>query len=423
MGVKVGVDPKNLTETGWGVILAADDDPAILEALRPLLDLRRQQAGDRFRIFQGPDGYRSGKDSKSDFLARNGVGPGPADPERMPYYLLLAGSFQQIPLRFQVQLDVQYAVGRLHFETPEEYAAYAATVVAAECEAARRQRRVVVFGVTHPDDPHTAISASDFAKPLVDSLARRYPDLQMEPVIGSEASKAHLVDLLHQDSPPGLLITSGHGMIFPAGDPRRVAHQGALLCADWPGPLAWQKSIPPEFYFSADDVTDAMQLRGMIALHYSSFSAGNISQDDSFQTRSTRGGREAASAEMSWVARLAQRLMTHPRGGALAVVGLVERAWSYALPLDKSPVQMQVVESVLMRLLDGYPVGSALEFMNERYAELSTELGSEMEDIQFGKQSNPEELAQMWMANNDARSFAVVGDPAVRLAVDPTRTY
>jgi hypothetical protein len=411
MGAKEGIDPKNLSETGWGVIFPAystsdperdkkqKEEEAIREALQPLFQLRQKQAGDRFRIFEGSHGYRSGADTKNSFLARYGQGPGPADPDRVPYYLLLAGSFQQIPYRFQYQLDVQYAVGRIYFDTLEEYAAYAATVVAVERETARGPRRVVVFGVSHPDDPHTAISTRDFARPLVDSLAR----------------------LLQQDDPPGLLITSGHGMAFPADDPHSMAHQGALLCAEWPGPVAWQKPIPQEFYFSADDVTDAMQLRGMIALHYSSFSAGTGIEADIFRVQSRNLGREAAGPGMGRVARLAQRLLAQPRGGALAVVGPVERAWGYAWVLDKERRETQVTESVLMRLLDGHPIGSALEFFNERYAELSTLLSDELEEINFGKQPDPLRLAQMWTGNNDSRSFALVGDPAVRLAVEPAR--
>src|SRR5262249_4923560 len=53
-------DPKNLADVGWGVIFPRKCDPAIQAALKPLLNLRRQQAAstrDRFRIYAGDEGY------------------------------------------------------------------------------------------------------------------------------------------------------------------------------------------------------------------------------------------------------------------------------------------------------------------------------------------------------------------------------
>jgi hypothetical protein len=76
--------------------------------------------------------------------------------------------------------------------------------------------------------------------------------------------------------------------------------------------------------------------------------------------------------------------------------------------------QLAVFESAVERLLKGQPIGLAMDYFNGRYAALSTALTTVLDNIGWRK-PDPYELAELWTANNDARGYIVIGDPAVRL--------
>lgn len=208
-GVVEGVDPKNLGEAGWGVIFSANADPAIKAALKELIDLRQEQAGDHFKLFDGPDGYRPGE-SKNDFLARHGAGPGPADPEHVPYYLLMVGSPEDIPYQFQTQVDVQYAVGRIHFDKLEDYASYARSVVESEKGNVKLARQAAFFGVSNPGDKATQLSTESLIQPLLSKLQTSEKDWQLSGFLRDQATKSQLSALLGGNQTPALLFTGSH---------------------------------------------------------------------------------------------------------------------------------------------------------------------------------------------------------------------
>lgn len=420
-GVREGIDPTDLAQTGWGVIVPARSDPArthaILEALTPLLELRAAQAGPRFRMVQGLEtGYRLGE-SKSSFLRRNGASSaGAADPDVMPYYLLLLGSPEQIPYAFQYQLDVQYAVGRLWFATVDEYANYAINVVDAEIHGTPRSRTLALFGARSPDDPLTDRSTRLLVEPLHRALADTRPGWRTDAFIGEQASRAQLNALLGGDQTPALLLTAGHGMMFPPDHPRQRPHQGALLCSNWPGPRQWTEPIPERFYLAGEHLDPAADLAGMMLFCFACHSAGTP-RHDAFLHRA-RGTPPRPLASTAFVAGLPTALLGRPRG-ALAVVGHVDRTWVHSFSSaegSRARSQIATFQSTFERLLDGQPVGHALDYFNARYAELATELSAQLDD-EF-KRPDLCELATLWSASSDARGYVVLGDPAVRLSFE-----
>ena len=118
-----------------------------------------------------------------------------------------------------------------------------------------------------------------------------------------------------------------------------------------------------------------------------------------------------------FVAALPRRLLEHPGGPALAVIGHVDRAWGYsfAWPSAAAGAHTAAFEDTLRRLMLGDPLGYALEPLNQRYAELATTLCDELTSRHNGKHVDAAELAMLWTATHDARGYLLLGDPAACL--------
>ncbi len=427
-GVGEGIDNTDLAQTGWGVIFPASlpqkSVDAIKDALKPLLDLRKKQASANdpnfYREFIGPDlGYQNGE-SKNDFLKRFGRGPGPADPaagKGVPYYLMIVGSPETIPYTFQYQLDVQYGVGRIYFEKLEDYARYANSVVQAETTNFARSKSATFFGVSNPDDRATSMSAESLIKPLAGQFTDAYKDWNVNLVAPANATKANLTNYMGGKDTPSLLFTASHGMGFKPTDNRLLPHQGAILCQDWPGPKA-RLPITDSFYFSADDIAADADVFGMFAFVFACYGGGTPKLDNFYRQAF---GTQKEIAPYAFMAQLPLKLLSHPKGGALGVFAHVERAWGSSISWDGAVNDVATFDSTVKGLINGKPAGAATEYFNERYAEISTMLTEEIDNTSPENQDDVK-LAGMWTSNNDARNYAFIGDPAVRLCVSGKTT-
>ncbi|MCP4367615.1 MAG: hypothetical protein GY797_05815, partial [Deltaproteobacteria bacterium] len=203
-----------------------------------------------------------------------------ADPDKVPYYLLIVGNPETINYRFQSQLDVQYAVGRIDFgDDLDAYDNYARSVVEAESGRVKLPRDVSFFGVANTDDPATALSADNLVSPLVEHL-KGHANWKINAFLKDEAKKSQLAQLLGGDQTPALLFTASHGMEFPNGNKHQIPHQGALLCQDWPGPNHWRGTIPQDLYFAGDDLPGNANLLGLLGFFFACYGGGTPKFDE-----------------------------------------------------------------------------------------------------------------------------------------------
>lgn len=422
--LRPGVDPKNLAETGWGVIFPKKCDPKIREKLSTLLNLRKQQIGRSalYKEYIDDKAYEPGQSAQS-FLYAHGGGSGPVDPENVPYYLLLVGGPDEIPFHLQSQLGVRHAVGRVHFDDLEDYSCYAESVKMAEDGWQDSRQEVVLFSAANDGDNSTQRSHVELVQPVARLLDER-SDWRVRVVAGKEAGREQLLQLLGGKETPPVLFTATHGLVYPPD--WRMAQkrfQGALLCGNWPGPV---HNVEREHMLTGEDILDSACLRGTICFHFACFSAGTPQFDNfaystekrllDMDRESSVLGRGAQVASAPFISPLPKRLLSLPAAcGALAVVGHVDRAWTCSFSYLGSASDAIVIESILEELLYAYPLGHAMRYMSRRYADLASDVTVVEDPSAPAADLDTSTRARLWRAQSDARNFIVLGDPAVHL--------
>jgi hypothetical protein len=453
MGVVAEIAQSKLEEARWAVVISATEDAALLRALWPLIEHRMEQMGGKapavtFRegesagawLGRHSDGlkqtlkeswgkippvllYRPGERANA-WLARHGVSQGPVEPRRgVPFYLMLVGrpgplvenDDTAIPLSFQYELDIFWGVGRICFTTEDGTHDLAAYRNYAERLAYREEswaytpqdrRGALYFATRHEADPTTRYTADLLAGSLIawhqnpQHIPGRH-GVPLRSLIGAEATRAALLDALGAPEPPGLLFVAAHGLGFRSGHSLQFRHQGAIICQDWSG-----GPVGREQYLAGEDLSTSLDLMGMVAVLHASYSGACPDYDDSVFDDDRGRPRIAPRA---FCTRLMQNLLC---AGAGMVLAMVDRAWSYSFSNGQATRQSQPLEDVIGRLMQGRLPGDATDLFNIIQGARAQALVEELENIKFGKQVNPSELATLWAARNDARVYALFGDPA-----------
>ena len=406
-------DPNDISEAGWGVLFSPSVTAEIRDALEPLLQRRREEAGSLYRMFElerGRDVY--------EWLKALGPDPNrPVNPRQgVPYYLLIVAPPEDISFEFQYRLDVVWAVGRIWFASAAEFRLYAESVLSYEDKQVTRSRSVVLFAPEHADDRATQLFQSAVARPWSEGTAqnRRLGELPgkrfekrgyaLTSLLGAGATKQNLESIWTgkvAGGPPALLFSGGHGMAYLSSHADFESKQGAMLCQDYePG-----KPIVPDCYCSAVDLGEA-QVHGLVHFMFACYGGGWPEFDDF-------AGEDDAPSRISpkpMLSRLPQALLSHPQGGALAVIAHVERAWASSFADKAKNSQLQSFSSVSASILKGDRIGQAMDQFNARWAMLD----SQLRELSLGT-VNSAKLCTHWVDRNDARNYIVIGDPAVRL--------
>jgi hypothetical protein len=401
----------SLEKAGWAVIFGASVDKDVRTKLSPLIEHRKKQVGDDtlFKVLDPP----GAKQSAADWLKGLGTSLNVVDPSKgVPYYVLIVASPEDIPFEFQYELDLYWAVGRLWLESADAFERYAQSVIAYETQSkVSSSRKIVLFAPDYngKDNGATKQMLTNLVNPLISNPVGKAEKFKIQSFVGATATKSKLNDIFAGTDPegtPALLLTGSHGLLKLPTSKELADAQGAIVCQDWPG-----DPTPPldNTYYAGWDLPKDAKLHGMVHFLFDCYGVGWPRYD----TYNSKPNVEISPAPM--MARLPQMLLGR-ENGALAVLGHIDRAWSYSYEADGQPMD-QSFRDVLTKLMNGYRFGSATDQFNFRWAALSIPLSDTLQKMQV-RRGLDQQAAQQWIARDDARNYILHGDPAIKLRVE-----
>jgi hypothetical protein len=395
---------------GWGLILPKHEGLTPTAAARaddapePIQQLVAERNAKVYR-YDKFDAYGYLWDSMNNFpisvsSASYGNGEG-----RLPLYLLIYGTPDEIPWQLQFSLNATRAVGRLHL-TGTALENYVSACLNDWKSFEKRSSRTLVWATDH--DPHdiSSLMRRTIADPIHESYASDSDISSATALFGNAATAANLwTTLAHLQ--PGVVVTTSHGCTLPLDDPVAMARSIGFL-------VDQNRTV-----IRPSDLLDGWQPEGAIWYAHACCSAGsdNTSVFSGLVADDTPIGRilKAIPAAGSLVAPLPTALLSAPRP-LKCFIGHVEPTFNFTLEDTRSgqAFTQPLRKAMYNRIFSGVPIGLAFR---DFYAQLSgfyTQYDIGLLQYNRGADTTSTMLADLLIAR-DIRTMVLLGDPAATL--------
>lgn len=409
--VKDAGDP---IQAGWSILVAKQDPRhnEIIEALKPLAHHRGMEDPAAPLVFGGEPEDSWGDWLQDNYFARELEG------KKVPQYVLLAGGPDVLPFRLQSLMDVVANVGRLDFESVDQFSQYAQKLVRLETAAAPVvKREAILFAPDGGSHDPTYFSREYMVKPLNEHIKLQL-NFETTALMGENATKAKLVEAT-QGAQPALVYTASHGLGL-TGDPidKQKQFNGAVCCQASGG-------LTLDDLFWADDVPMSEPfLEGSVFFQFACYGYGTPAQSDYTHWLNNVPKRYA---EVDFVAALPKRLLAHPRG-PIAYVGHLDTAFLHGFTDQNDPyilerwhTRIQPFVHAVDQLLEVQPSGLAMEDMNKKYSVSNIMITSVYDRLKRGTfkwtPDTERRFVDTWIIRSDAQNYMIFGDPAARLRI------
>lgn len=426
-----GGDPNDLAAQRWGLIVPEGELGQRLEAaVRPLVEKRRaDQGGHEVRVYRVP----ARMDAAAAIRWHRDVYLDESLPEaELPFYQLILGDLDQVPLALQQVQMLDGVVGRLAFADDAGYEAYVAKLLGWERTPSPKAQGRSLFYTAHDGTAATTLGHQALVAPGL-QIART--DRERGAFAASD-----IVEL----GQPGQVPSPDELLAGAGGDPAvllSVSHGDGAPRAGWPSLEAQHRgqgamSFGKGGKLTGEDLAARRFLPGGLWMMFACFGAGT--PDDSayrpwleqLRALGKFGGAIEpvlrslpAPGQPPFIAALPRALLANP-DGPLGFVGHIDLAWSYSFqeldagaPRNRPRRFTQLLHHALRR----DRIGVAFRELVVSAIATDTELAT----LYGGAGAEPMDAAQrarlghLWMLRQDLLGYVLLGDPAARLPLTP----